>query len=85
MTPPPDAMATDLANDSRDPASARPCSSVTAGSSVHPRPVFLNLMRIQMLVGALTAIGHRISGIVLAASVPWAVYLLKLSLRDTRA
>ena len=42
-------------------------------------------MRIQMLVGALTAIGHRISGIVLAASVPWAVYLLKLSLRDTRA
>lgn len=85
MTPPPDAMATDLADHPPDPASARPCSSVTAGSSVHPRPVFLNLMRIQMLVGALTAIGHRISGIVLAASVPWAVYLLKLSLRDTRA
>ncbi len=46
------------------------------------RPVFLNLMRIQMPVGALTSIGHRISGVVLAASVPAAVYLLGLSLGD---
>lgn len=46
------------------------------------RPVFLNLMRIQMPVGALTSIGHRISGVVLAASVPLAVYLFALSLRD---
>ena len=35
-----------------------------------------------MPVGALTSIGHRISGVVLAASVPVAVYLLGLSLRD---
>lgn len=35
-----------------------------------------------MPVGALTSIGHRISGLVLAASVPAAVYLLALSLRD---
>lgn len=35
-----------------------------------------------MPVGALTSIGHRISGVVLAASVPAAVYLLGLSLRD---
>ena len=75
-------MATDLANDPWDPASARPCSSVTAGSSVSQRPVFLNLMRIQLPVGALTSIGHRISGVVLAASVPVAIYLLGLSLRD---
>ena len=46
------------------------------------RPVFLDLMRIQMPVGALTSIGHRISGVILAASVPAAVYLLGLSLRD---
>lgn len=48
------------------------------------RPVFLNLLRIQMPVGALTSIGHRISGVVLAASVPLAVYLFGLSLRDAR-
>jgi succinate dehydrogenase / fumarate reductase cytochrome b subunit len=46
------------------------------------RPVFLDLMRIQLPVGALTSIGHRISGVVLAASVPIAVYLLGRSLRD---
>ena len=45
-------------------------------------PVFLDLTRIQMPVGALTSIGHRISGVVLAASAPAGVYLLGLSLRD---
>jgi succinate dehydrogenase / fumarate reductase, cytochrome b subunit len=35
-----------------------------------------------MPVGALTSIGHRISGIALAAGVPFGVYLLSLSLRD---
>lgn len=47
-----------------------------------PRPVFLDLTKIQMPVGALTSIGHRIGGVVLAASAPLAVYLLALSLRD---
>lgn len=46
------------------------------------RPVFLNLAKIQMPVGALTSIGHRISGVILALSVPAAVYLFGLSLRD---
>lgn len=46
------------------------------------RPVYLNLLRIQMPVGALTSIGHRISGIILALSVPAAVYVFGLSLRD---
>lgn len=46
------------------------------------RPVFLNLTQIQMPVGALTSIGHRVSGIVLAASVPVGVYLLDRSLRN---
>ena len=35
-----------------------------------------------MPVGALTSIGHRISGVILALSVPAAVYFLGLSLRD---
>jgi succinate dehydrogenase / fumarate reductase cytochrome b subunit len=46
------------------------------------RPVFLNLLRIRMPVGAWTSIGHRISGVILAASVPVAMWLLELSLRD---
>ena len=51
-------------------------------SPVKSRPVFLNLMQIRMPVGAWTSIGHRISGVVLAASVPVGIYLLELSLRD---
>jgi succinate dehydrogenase / fumarate reductase cytochrome b subunit len=46
------------------------------------RPVFLDLSKIAMPVGALTSIGHRISGVVLAASAPGAVYVLGLSLHD---
>jgi len=62
-------------------ASQIPETSARDIALVH-RPVFLNLMRIQLPVGALTSIGHRISGVVLIASVPIAVYLLGLSLRD---
>jgi succinate dehydrogenase / fumarate reductase, cytochrome b subunit len=46
------------------------------------RPVFLNLTQIHMPVGAWTSIGHRASGIVLAASVPIGIYLLDYSLQD---
>lgn len=46
------------------------------------RPVFLNLTQIKMPVGALTSIAHRISGLVLAAGVSAALYLLALSLRS---
>lgn len=47
-----------------------------------PRPVFLNLLQIKMPVGALTSIAHRVSGVVLAISVPAALYLLSLSLHS---
>lgn len=50
-----------------------------------PRPNFLNLMQIQMPVGALTSIGHRITGILLATSIPIGVYLLDRSLQDELA
>ena len=69
MTPLSDQRVTDAAGN---------CPDIGARS----RPVFLNLTRIQMPVGALTSIGHRISGVVLAASVAAAAYLLGLSLDD---
>jgi succinate dehydrogenase / fumarate reductase cytochrome b subunit len=49
------------------------------------RPMFLNPMRIQMPVGALASILHRATGVLLAASVPFDVYLLDLSLRSEHA
>ncbi len=45
------------------------------------RAVFFNLLQIQLPVGALTSIAHRISGVLLALGVPLAVYVLELSVR----
>jgi succinate dehydrogenase cytochrome b subunit len=45
------------------------------------RPVFLNLRQIQLPVGALTSIAHRITGLILALGIPFAIYVLDLSLR----
>lgn len=45
------------------------------------RPMFLDLRHIAMPVGALTSIGHRLSGVVLALAVPLAVYCFALSLQ----
>ncbi|MCC6532314.1 MAG: succinate dehydrogenase, cytochrome b556 subunit [Burkholderiales bacterium] len=49
------------------------------------RIVFFDLRRIGMPVGAVTSILHRITGILLAAGVPWAVYLLDLSLGSSQS
>jgi succinate dehydrogenase cytochrome b subunit len=49
------------------------------------RPVFFNLMQIQMPVGALTSITHRVTGVFLAISVPFGIYLLDLSLQDPQS
>ena len=49
--------------------------------SQKPRPVFLNLAKIQMPVGALTSITHRITGVLLAFAIPFCIYLLDLSLQ----
>lgn len=46
------------------------------------RPVFLNLTQIKLPVGALTSIGHRITGVVLAINLPISIYLLQRSLGD---
>ncbi len=45
-----------------------------------PRPVFFNLIKIQMPVGALTSITHRVTGVVLALGIPLGLYALQLSL-----
>jgi succinate dehydrogenase / fumarate reductase, cytochrome b subunit len=49
------------------------------------RPVFFDLTQIQMPVGALTSITHRVTGILLALSVPFSIYLLDLSLQGPRS
>ena len=49
------------------------------------RPIFFNLMQIQMPVGALTSITHRVTGIFLAISVPFGIYLLDLSLQGPQS
>ena len=50
-----------------------------------PRPVFFNLAQIQMPVGALTSITHRVTGIFLALGVPFGIYLLDLSLEGPQS
>ena len=45
------------------------------------RPVFFNLLQIQMPVGSVTSILHRVSGVFLALGIPASLYLLQLSLQ----
>ena len=45
-------------------------------------PVYLNLFRIRFPVGAVTSIAHRLSGVLMVASIPLLIYLLDLSLQD---
>ena len=49
--------------------------------SSNRRPVFLNLAKIQMPVGSLTSITHRVTGVLLAVGVPFCIYLFDLSLQ----
>jgi succinate dehydrogenase / fumarate reductase cytochrome b subunit len=49
------------------------------------RPDFFNLTQIQMPVGALTSITHRVTGLLLAIGTPLGIYLLDLSLQGPQA
>jgi succinate dehydrogenase / fumarate reductase cytochrome b subunit len=51
--------------------------------STDRRPVFFDLLHIQMPVGALTSITHRVTGVLLALAVPFTIYLLDLSLQGS--
>jgi succinate dehydrogenase / fumarate reductase, cytochrome b subunit len=44
--------------------------------------VFFDLLHIQMPVGALTSITHRVTGVLLAIGVPFTIYLLHLSVQS---
>jgi succinate dehydrogenase / fumarate reductase cytochrome b subunit len=46
----------------------------------NPRPAFFNLAQIQLPVGALTSITHRVTGVLLAFGISFLIYLLDLSL-----
>lgn len=46
------------------------------------RPRFFNVLQVQMPVGALTSIAHRVSGIVIALCLPFYIYVLQLSLQS---
>lgn len=46
-----------------------------------PKAVFFNVLQIQMPVGALTSITHRVTGSFLAFGIPFSIYLLDLSLQ----
>jgi succinate dehydrogenase / fumarate reductase cytochrome b subunit len=49
------------------------------------RAVFFNLTQIQMPVGAITSITHRITGVLLAVGIPFGVYLLDQSLQGPQS
>jgi succinate dehydrogenase / fumarate reductase cytochrome b subunit len=46
----------------------------------HNRPVFLDLLKIRLPVAGVMSIGHRVSGILLALSIPMMLALLDTSL-----
>ena len=45
-----------------------------------PRPVFLNLVKIRLPIAGIMSIIHRVTGVVMVASIPLLIYLLDLSL-----
>lgn len=49
------------------------------------KAVFLNLAQIQMPVGAVTSITHRITGVLLVFGTPFCIYLLGLSLQSPQS
>ncbi len=44
------------------------------------RPVFLNLLQFRFPMAAIMSVGHRLAGVVMILAVPFAAYLLNLSL-----
>lgn len=49
------------------------------------RPVFFKLNQIQMPVGALTSIVHRVTGVILAIDIPFCFYAMHLSLDSAQS
>jgi succinate dehydrogenase / fumarate reductase cytochrome b subunit len=52
---------------------------------MNSRPVYLNLLKIRLPVTGVVSIAHRISGLLLFLSIPFAVYLLDLSIASEQS
>jgi len=49
------------------------------------RPVYLNLLKIRLPVPGIVSFAHRITGVLLFLSLPFAVYLLDLSIESQQS
>lgn len=49
------------------------------------RPVYLNLLKIRLPLPGVISFAHRITGVLLFLAIPFAVYLLDLSLRSQQS
>ena len=50
-----------------------------------PRPVYLNLLKIKLPLTGIVSFAHRISGVLLFLALPFAVYLLDLSIESEQS
>ena len=53
-------------------------------NTIKKRPVYLDITRINMPVGALVSIAHRASGVLLFLAIPAVIYLFDLSLHSAQ-
>lgn len=50
-----------------------------------PRPVYLNLLKIRLPLTGVVSFAHRITGVLLFLALPFAVYLLELSIESEQS
>ncbi len=58
---------------------------MTGGRMTDQRPVYLNLIKIRLPLPGIVSFAHRITGVILFLSLPFAVYLLDLSVESEQS
>ena len=58
---------------------------MTGGRMTEQRPVYLNLIKIRLPLPGIISFAHRITGVILFLSLPFAVYLLDLSVESEQS
>jgi len=58
---------------------------MTGGRMTEQRPVYLNLIKIRLPLPGIVSFAHRITGVILFLSLPFAVYLLDLSVESEQS
>ena len=58
---------------------------MTGGRMTDQRPVYLNLIKIRLPLPGIISFAHRITGVILFLSLPFAVYLLDLSVESKQS